>query len=242
MTRKSIAPPPAHSTAFPFGANGQPELSADASTAEVPASGATAGTPDPAAGAAPGPDPFDLDAMRLPQDFLAAEGCQKVLTVSVRKPHKSWFIRVHPDQSYRVQAGFVELEMEADRGGELYYVAPRSGRSWRWNPPSRDALFTAVSRQGSYFLWPVKLPGDGNGRGDSWHRSALEAATVAMKNWVRITANQEQGVYDRIIAPGTIPEPRWPDKSFKELLRIGFKGRVIDSWDHPILCRLRGEE
>jgi hypothetical protein len=220
-------------TDFPFGANAP---KADAPASE-PAPEAT-----PPADVPGGPDPFDLDAMRLPQDFLAAEGCQKVLTVSVRKPHKSWFIRVHPDPAYRVQAGFVELEMETDRGGELYYVAPTLWTALEAETTfSRRALFTAVSRQGSYFLWPVKLPGDGNGRGDSWHRTALEAAALAMKGWVRITANQEQSCYEMTNAPGTIPDPVWPKKTFKELLRIGFQGRVIDGWDHLILRKLRGE-
>ena len=41
---------------------------------------------------------FDLDAIRLPQDFGASSGVKKLLTtVPVRKPNKSLFIRTHAE-------------------------------------------------------------------------------------------------------------------------------------------------
>ena len=33
----------------------------------------------------------------------------------------------------------------------------------------------------------------------------------------------------------------WPDTPFRDLLRTAFKGRYIDSLDHPVLRKLRGE-
>ena len=38
------------------------------------------------------------------------------------------------------------------------------------------------------------------------------------------------------------PDPQWPDVPFKELLRIAFNERYIDSLDHPALQSLRGEK
>ena len=35
------------------------------------------------------------------------------------------------------------------------------------------------------------------------------------------------GAYDRIIAHGDLGEPKWPDKTFAELLKIAFRDRVI---------------
>jgi hypothetical protein len=49
------------------------------------------------------------------------------------------------------------------------------------------------------------------------------------------------GAYDVFEATGPFPEPQWPGIGFEELLRIAFKGRYIDSLDHPVLRRLRGE-
>jgi hypothetical protein len=38
-----------------------------------------------------------------------------------------------------------------------------------------------------------------------------------------------------------LPEPNWPELPFKELLRVAFKDKYINSLDHPILRKLRGE-
>ena len=40
-------------------------------------------------------------------------------------------------------------------------------------------LFTAVNRQGTYFIWPVRLPRE-DGRMDEWAYSALAAAKLGM--------------------------------------------------------------
>jgi hypothetical protein len=42
-------------------------------------------------------------------------------------------------------------------------------------------------------------------------------------------------------ASSTIPDPIWPDYSLKDLLKIGFRDRLVDSLDHPVIKRLRGE-
>jgi hypothetical protein len=99
---------------------------------------------------------------------------------------------------------------------------------------------TAINRQGVLFLWPIRLPG-ADGRLDEWSRTALEAADRASRGWVRVAANMSLGAYDVYEAAGQLGEPEWPTEPFKELLRVGFKGRLIDTLDHPVLRRLRGE-
>src|SRR5262245_49032803 len=61
-------------------------------------------TAEPTNGTAPsGPDPFDPAALRLSEDHAANLGVKKaLLTVPVRKPDKSWWVRVHPDEKYRL--------------------------------------------------------------------------------------------------------------------------------------------
>jgi hypothetical protein len=97
-----------------------------------------------------------------------------------------------------------------------------------------------VNRQGVLFLWPIRLPGP-DGKRDEWSRTALEAADLARRGWVRVTANLGLGAYDVFTATGTLPDPDWPALSFRELLRVAFRERFIDSPDHPVLRRLRGE-
>jgi hypothetical protein len=105
---------------------------------------------------------------------------------------------------------------------------------------SARIFFTAVNRQGVLFLWPIRLPGP-DGRVDEWSRTALEAAQMATKGWVRVTANLSLGAYEVFQATGQLPEPEWPNLPFPDVLRIAFKDRLIDNLDHPVLRRLRGE-
>ena len=101
-------------------------------------------------------------------------------------------------------------------------------------------LFIAVTRQEVLFVWPIPLP-DQDGRHNRWHSSALEAAQTAMECWIRLRPNMDLGAYEVVVATGDLPEPRWPDSTFQELLQIAFKNRFIDSLDHPVIRRLRGE-
>jgi hypothetical protein len=187
---------------------------------------------------APPPNPFDPTKLRLSQDFAADLGVKKaLLTVPVRKPDKTWFVRVHPDEAYRLPTYVLELKEE----GETYLIAPHL-----WSELAGEATFsprllaTAVNRQGVLFLWAVRLPGV-DGKVDSWSASAMEAVEMAQKGWVRVTSNMSLGAYEVYEATGNFPEPQWSEKPLGELLAIAFKGRYIDNLNHPVLRKLRGE-
>jgi hypothetical protein len=184
------------------------------------------------------PDPFDPASLRLSQDFSASFGVKKALiTVPVRKPDKAWFVRVHPAEEYALQTAVIELK--EDR--ETYLVAPQLWPDLAGEGTfSPRALFTAINRQGVVFLWPIRLPG-ADGKVDAWSQSALEAAHMARRGWVRVAANMALGAYEVFQATGDLPEPEWPHTSLGELLRIAFKDRYVNALDHPVLRRLRGE-
>lgn len=194
-----------------------------------------AATPEPAA-----PDPFDPAALRLSGDALAGLGVKKaLLSVPVRKPDKSWFVRVHPDDAYSLNTAVIELK--GDRGCETYLVVPALWPELAGEGTfKRMALFTAVNRQGVPFLWPCRLPG-ADSREDGWMETALAAAAMAKSGWVRVSANMALGAYDVHQATGDLPDPEWPDAPFRELLKTAFKGKLIDTRDHSVLRHLRGE-
>lgn len=184
------------------------------------------------------PDPFDPERLKLSQDFAGNLSVKKLLTtVPVRKPDKTWWVRVNPREDCRIQTAVVELK--EDR--EIYLVDPalRAHLSTESVFGVR-AIFTAINRQGVLFLWPIVLP-SADGKTLEWHRSALEAATIAQDRWIRVRANLALGAYEVMEATGELPEPAWPDLSFGEVLRIAFKDRFIQTLDHPVLRRLRGE-
>jgi hypothetical protein len=153
----------------------------------------------------------------------------------VRKPNKQEFIRVHPDGSYRMNVGL--LRMEPDR--EVFLVVPALHDTISVELTSAT-LFTFVTSQGTLALWPITLP-DVNGRRNSWLESAAKAAQIAQHAWVRVVANQAAMGYDCFEAQGKLTEPEWPTLSFKDLLKLAFKEKLIDTAAHLVLRRLRGE-
>jgi hypothetical protein len=200
--------------------------------------GARKENPQPNKPAAETTDQFpDLSALRLSQDFLETGGAKKILTtVPVRKPRPQDFVRVHPDASYREP--FAVIELKDDR--EHYLVTAPIAAAL----PAEIVtvmLYTTINRQRVVALWPVRLPAT-DGRVLEWHRSAQEHAERAMQCWIRIKANMSLGAYEATEAPPGIPDPEWPTEySFHDLLRIAFRDRIINSFDHAVLKRLRGE-
>jgi len=125
--------------------------------------------------------------------------------------------------------------------GEIYVLDPtvRSELATESTVGTR-VFFTAINRQNVLFLWPIRLPGE-DGRIDEWNRSAMEAATMATEGWVRVASNMSLGAYEVYQATADLPDPEWPELSFEQILQIAFKDRMIESLDHAVLQRLRGE-
>ena len=179
---------------------------------------------------------FDLESLKVSQDFVKDSGVKKLLTtVPVRKPNRQDFVRVHPDSSYVLDTMLLNLKEER----ETYLVAPSF-----WDEISQELTFTrlalAANRQKVIFLWQLRLP-DSSGKTDAWSLSALEAFEEAKSRWVRVSANMSLGAYEIYEALGELSEPEWPDESMTEIVRIAFRNSFIDSYDHPVLRRLRGE-
>jgi hypothetical protein len=211
------------------GGNAAPDKKAD-----TPATNPTA-TPQPkASGDAL---PANLSELALPQNFAEAAGVKKVITtVPVGKRQRHEFLQLHPDPSWRLTTGILELKQER---GESYLVAPGL-----WNDVGDfiqpTTLYTGITLQKVLFLLPVRLPGP-DGRINQWHESLREAAELAMGSWVSIRANMALGAYEVHQARAELPAPSWPDVSFDDVVRIAFKGRYVADLDHPVLRRLRGE-
>jgi hypothetical protein len=182
------------------------------------------------------PNPFDPARLRLSQDFASHVGVKKVLTtVPCRKPNRHEFVRVRPGEDWRLETAV--FEDKAVR--ETYLVDPAVVADLS-NELFPACLFLTITRQGDVSLWPVRLPGS-DGKTNSWNESALSAARLAERQWVRMAANMAAGMYDTYQATGELSEPTWPELSFPEILRLCFKDRFITSLDHPACKALRGE-
>ena len=144
------------------------------------------------------------------------------------------FFRAHADASWRLQTMILELKQE----GETYVLAAELwGTLQELLRPA--VLHTCIDRRNNVFLVPVPLPGS-DGRRNQWHQSLSEVVAMAEKKWVRSVANLAVGGYDLFVADAALTEPDWPTVTFEELVQIAFRGRVIESEEHPVVQELLG--
>jgi hypothetical protein len=184
------------------------------------------------------PDPFDLDRLRVPVDYEADAGVRKLLTtVPVRRPNRQEWIWVHPSESYRETFMCVELKEE----GEIYIAFPHVAKELP-GEIQRRTIYTAQNASRVTFLWPVKVSAPGE-RLDTWSTSAHEAAAKAMHQRIRLSANRSLGAYETLVTESQPIgfEPKWPEASFQELIKLAFRGgKLIENFDHPVIRQLRG--
>ena len=182
-----------------------------------------------------GPSIFDPSSLKLSQNYSDMAGVKKIITtIPVRKPGKQDFVRTHPDPVYRLDTAVLELKEER----ETYIVNPDLWSELLGELISKSLVLT-INRQKVLSLWPIRLPGE-DGRIDNWNASAAEAAVMAQEKWIKVASKMSLGAYEISEATGELPEPEWPNISMEKILEIAFRGRYIDTLDHPVLMRLRG--
>lgn len=143
---------------------------------------------------------------------------------------------MHPD--YVSDALVLERDDGLDR--ECFLVAPEV-QHLVLPELRRTRLFTAITKRGTVFLWPIKLPSDDNDRFRRMADTALQAAEQAKTLWVKVVWNRDLGGYEMFRAKGDLGEPQWPDKSFRDLIEIAFRLNLISREDHPVIRELAGE-
>jgi hypothetical protein len=201
---------------------------------------ATEAPPDPKTTKDPAPNPFDINALRLDQDFEEQSGAVTLLTtVPVRKPTRQEWVHIHPDEAYR--GTFAVLTLKEER--EIYLVVPHIARDLR-DEITRVVIYTWQNGSGVTGLWPVPTQGGPNDKPNDWHISAHEAAARGMRERIRISSNMALKAYETSVTvnpDAAEHQPHWPRETFEQLLAIGFKGgMLINSFDHPVIKKLRG--
>jgi hypothetical protein len=180
-------------------------------------------------------DPYDPELHALAN--AGVNVVKEQLAIKIRKPRKDEFVRVHSGDEYCKD--FVLLEIEDGMDRLRYLVLPQ----FRHLIPIELAptrLHVTINRIGEVFLWPIRLPLDNSGGAVVWSDTALECAERAKQLWVRVVANKQAGYYDVHIAEGDLGNPEWPQKSFRDMAELAFKGNVVDRADHPVIERLNG--
>ena len=181
-------------------------------------------------------DPFDLQALR--EAPILAKVKPRRLHIPVRRrPNRHDFVRTHPNPEYRINLPIFRGRSDGD-DEEMYYVVPAMVAEMP-NECQPYTAFTAVNLRGSVFLWLVPFPPDDR-QPNAWLVTNRECAEAAINKWVRVASNRDDGCYHAIEYEGPPVEPMFPPETFRELLMLGFKNRVVDRPDHPIILKLRG--
>lgn len=177
----------------------------------------------------------DLASLTLNQNFQQMAGLKKTVSpVPMMKPGRQTWFTVCPDGKGSRQMAVVE-----DKESHQFYILDPTLCDELAGEWSLRLVVLCQTRNGSNFLWPLKLP-DCDGRSDSWSASAMEALSAGKGKWIRLRANIELGGYEVItgIAPVDASWPGDVDAVFKKALA----GRIISTLDHPLVKKLRGLE
>ena len=163
------------------------------------------------------------------KDLLKVE----IVEIAVRKPKKDEWFRVLPGQSQ--QGGILEVQRDT------YWVSPKIQSELLGDPCfSLRICVLAVTKQGVPFIWPLRPDCDSGGKSDKSARTPLAAMQLAQEKWTRIYWVKEK--FEYLVETADISdEPKFPEKSFSELLRLGFKASIISTLDHPALLELKGK-
>ena len=63
---------------------------------------------------------------------------------------------------------------------------------------------------------------------------------LAVSRWISVRANMSLGAYDIYKGAESLSEPQWPDKSMEDIIKVAFRGRVIENAEHAVIKRLQG--
>ena len=154
-------------------------------------------------------------------------------TPYIGKPKRSWFVRFHPDPSYRSVLPLYTDDDSKPRDSNTYLFIPGLEI-----PPDLEGLVNdtlvvaAITSAGVPFLYSLRVSDS------SWYESGVELIQEGAQTWVRVTPTD--GCYKTDPPIAVLEEPRFPNIPFRDWLERAFSKRLITSLDHPLVRKLRG--
>jgi hypothetical protein len=152
--------------------------------------------------------------------------------IPVRKPSKMQFVRAHSSPDYHIN----DMPTITDeKTGEIYLISSELDLPVDVaNKVDMLSLATAITADGSLFLWFYK------NTTNSWHESARIAIREATQRWVRVSSDKSSNGYLLEFPLVDPPAPVWPELTFTHILEKAFGSRFIESLNHPLVQKLRG--
>ena len=180
---------------------------------------------------------IDVSALVVDQSYSEGMvGGHKVFKIKERDPTKHEWFRVNPESEYKQMLwGFVH-----ECGGEKvkYLATPEIAQYLDEHGAECRPLhvYVCCSKTLVPFLWVIAGPTPSmSGRETPWLNNRLEAAERAGKTWVRLQWNGAERQHDIYENPQIIIEPKFPEKTFGEIVTEVFKEKYLDTVEHPVV-------
>ena len=180
-----------------------------------------------------------IDQSHLDEYFADREAESSV--VACERPPKGVYFTVMPEPTtpWQNRGLYWVLQLE---GRDPYIVTPAIAEQKKEEDVLRPVLLVRyVTMAGEEGLWPVKInPPDG--RANQWNSSARNIVEIAANGthekpgpkWVRLISRKKH--YEHQVSKKTMEDtpPPFTNRTFDELVRIAFEGRIIDTLDHEV--------
>jgi hypothetical protein len=150
---------------------------------------------------------------------------------------------LHPNEAefWSPEFCFVSVPIVGQKNDLLHLIAEHLAQQYL---PSkrvqRFRLALATKPHDVFYLCHVPTQNLDN----SWNKTNLEACLEAKLHWIQADSRKAEGAEGYQInyarSDKAFPEPSWPKQTLDELINVTFKGRMIESDDHPGLLRLIG--
>ena len=167
---------------------------------------------------------------------LNSEPAYSTKPFELRAPNEQEFFRTSPQKNHHLVVGSIADKQDM---GRVYIVSGVLLEEVKLKFPKAVRAVELVLTQilaGASLVWPVPLAEDRGGKWNSTQRAACEQGKT---RWTNKTSGR--GEYD-ILTVNNPKEVDWDSfPPFRDILRQAASERLIDSLEHPLLKKLRGE-
>jgi hypothetical protein len=176
----------------------------------------------------------DLASLRKEQKFTIKRKTVLV-NVTVDRPANNVYFRSH--QQHELEGATILQDRDSR---SYYFVIPAMRTHHKIAKRMRRVTLGLICTWPGHvpLIWPVPTV-DGDREFKAW-KSARKAYELGKELWTQIVWDEENSDYAIEVAEDINADPIWPEKTFEELLKIAFDGKIIDNEDHPYVRRLRG--
>jgi hypothetical protein len=184
---------------------------------------------------------FNFESLRVTE--IAPIVTKRIVTsIPIKKPKSGVeFFRIRPEPEWQFVTYMLDIGGKGEGEGKYLLVPELYPEVVETKKLKPVMIYTGISFGTSeLFISEIALPTP-DGEDNEYNRTRRIAYQMAMEKWVKLQT--DEGSYSTVLAVSNLPEPVYPTEpeNIQKVLEIAFKDKLIESRDHPVLKKLRGE-